>query len=127
MIKGGGSIHAQNVADAYTLNNTSNPPAAANPTQGIGLMGPQMVGNGGKSMKKNMHNSNFNQSKYISGNISTQQNQSQSPASQTFFKENKKTNNTNSLIGKKGWPLKKNKNANNNQNMFVSPYSKNPK
>jgi hypothetical protein len=74
MIKGGGSIHAQNVADAYTLNN---PPAAVvNPSQSIGVMGPQLMGNGGKSMKKNMHNSNFNQSKYISGNISTQHNQS---------------------------------------------------
>lgn len=74
MIKGGGSIHAQNVADAYTL---SNPPAAAvNPSQSIGVMGPQLMANGGKSMKKNMHNSNFNQSKYISGNISTQHNQS---------------------------------------------------
>ena len=119
MIKGGGSIHAQNVADAYTLNNLNN-------NSSIGMMGPPMMG--GKSMKKNMHNSNFNQSKYISGNISTHHNQSQSPASQTFFKEIKKNNN-NSLIGKKGWPLKKNKNTsnNNNSNMFVSPYSKNPK
>lgn len=86
------------------------------------MIGPPVVG--GKSMKKNM-NSNFNQSKYISGNISTNHNQSQSPASQTFFKENKKNNN-NSLIGKKGWPLKKNKNQS-NTNMFISPYSKNPK
>lgn len=62
MIKGGGSIHAQNVADAYTLNNMNN-------NSSIGMMGPSMMG--GKSMKKNMHNSNFNQSKYISGNIST--------------------------------------------------------
>lgn len=51
MIKGGGSIHAQNVADAYTLNNMNN-------NSSIGMMGPSMMG--GKSMKKNMHNSNFN-------------------------------------------------------------------
>jgi hypothetical protein len=81
-----------------------------------------------KGMKKNMLNSNFNQSKYISGNVSTQHNMSQSPASQTFFKENKKNNHNNSLVGKKGWPLKKNKQqTTNNPNMYVSPYSKNPK
>jgi len=49
MIKGGGSIHAQNVADAYILNNTN---------QGSGIMG------GGvhmaKGLKKGVHNSNFN-------------------------------------------------------------------
>ena len=63
MIKGGGSIHAQNVADAYISNNT-------NQASGAGVvMGPS-VHMGAKSMKKNMHNSNFNQSKYISGNAS---------------------------------------------------------
>ena len=63
-----------------------------------------------------MHNSNFNQSKYITQH-------SQSPASQTFFKDNSKSKN-NQLIGKKGWGpgLKK---KNNNSNMYVSPYSKN--
>ena len=117
MIKGGGSIHAQNVADAYILNNT-------NQTSGAGvIMGPS-AHMGNKGMKKNMHNSNFNQSKYISGNVSTHHNQSQSPASQTFFKDNTKNKNNNSLIGKKGWPSLKKKN--NNNNMYVSPYSKNP-
>lgn len=53
MIKGGGSIHAQNVADAYILNNT-------NQASGAGVvMGPS-VHMGAKGMKKNMHNSNFN-------------------------------------------------------------------
>jgi hypothetical protein len=66
----------------------------------------------------------FNQSKYISGNISNHNGQQQSPASQTFFKENTKGKQTNSLIGKKGWPSLKKKN--NNNNMYVSPYSKNP-
>lgn len=48
MIKGGGNIHAQNVADAYTLNNVQ-----GNPTIG-------MPGVAKNNMKKNMHNSNFN-------------------------------------------------------------------
>lgn len=122
MIKGGGSIHAQNVTDAYILNNT-------NQASGAGVvMGPGS--NMGKpGMKKNVHNSNFNQSKYISGNVSTHHNQSQSPASQTFFKENTKNKNNNSLIGKKGWPSLKKKGTNQNTNnnaMYVSPYSKNP-
>ena len=65
MIKGGGSIHAQNVADAYILNNTN---------QGSGVMGPGVHKMGPGAMKKNMHNSNFNQSKYISGNVSTHHN-----------------------------------------------------
>ena len=47
MIKGGGSIHAQNVADAYTLNSTNQ----AN--GGINVMGP-----GKQSMKKNVNNFN---------------------------------------------------------------------
>ena len=64
MIKGGGSIHAQNVADAYTLNSTNQ--AAG----GMNVMGPSSH-LGAKNMKKNV-NSNFNQSKYISGNVSTQ-------------------------------------------------------
>jgi hypothetical protein len=64
MIKGGGSIHAQNVADAYTLNSTNQAGAT-----GVGVMGPAMAKGG---MKKNNPNSNFNQSKYISGNVSTQ-------------------------------------------------------
>jgi hypothetical protein len=63
MIKGGGSIHAQNVADAYTLNSTNQ--AAG----GMNVMGPSA--HMAKGMKKNV-NSNFNQSKYISGNVSTQ-------------------------------------------------------
>jgi hypothetical protein len=69
MIKGGGSIHAQNVTDAYILNNT-------NQASGVGVvMGPgSHMGKPG--MKKNVHNSNFNQSKYISGNVSTHHNQS---------------------------------------------------
>lgn len=68
-------------------------------------------------------NNGFNQSKYISGNVS-HHNQSQSPASQTFFKDNSSKNkNNNSLIGgKKGWPNFKKKTQN---NMYVSPYSKN--
>lgn len=64
MIKGGGSIHAQNVADAYVLNNT-------NQASGAGVvMGPMV----GKPMKKGMQNNNFYQSKYISGNISSHHN-----------------------------------------------------
>lgn len=113
MIKGGGSIHAQNVADAYIMNNNQNHPI-------------------GKPMKQNMqHNNKFNQSKYISGNAS-HHNQSQSPASTTFFKDNSQKNkqNSNSLIGKKGWPTLKKKTNNPNQtaqnNQYVSPYSKNP-
>ena len=53
MIKGGGSIHAQNVADAYILNNT-------NQASGAGVvMGPgSHMGKPG--MKKNVHNNNFN-------------------------------------------------------------------
>lgn len=53
MIKGGGSIHAQNVADAYILNNP-------NQSSGAGvIMGPSVkMGNNG--MKKNLNNSNFN-------------------------------------------------------------------
>lgn len=74
-------------------------------------------------MKKGVHNGSFNQSKYISGNVS-HHGQSQSPAAQTFFKENTKNKNNTSLIGKKGWPSLKKKN--NNNNMYVSPYSKNP-
>ena len=71
MIKGGG-VHAQNVADAYTLNNT-------NQASGGGIvMGPG-VHMSKKAMNKNAHNSNFNQSKYISSNISAHHNQSQSP------------------------------------------------
>jgi hypothetical protein len=78
MIKGGGSIHAQNVTDAYVLNNT-------NQASGAGVvMGPgsHMGKPANKElainiMKKNVqHNSNFNQSKYISGNVSTHHNQS---------------------------------------------------
>ena len=70
MIKGGGSIHAHNVSDAYPLNNL-------NPGYNHGgMMGPAM----GKGIKKNVNNSNLNQSKYISGNVS-HHNQSQSPAS----------------------------------------------
>jgi hypothetical protein len=53
MIKGGGSIHAQNVADAYILNNT-------NQASGAGVVMGPTVHMGAKSMKKNMHNSNFN-------------------------------------------------------------------
>lgn len=86
-------------------------------------MGPS-VHMGAKNIKKNMHNSNFNQSKYISANVSTNHNNSQSPASQTFFKDNSsKSKNHNSPIGKKGWPSLKKKNVN---NMYVSSYSKNP-
>jgi hypothetical protein len=53
MIKGGGSIHAQNVTDAYILNNT-------NQASGAGVvMGPgSHMGKPG--MKKNVHNTNFN-------------------------------------------------------------------
>ena len=66
MIKGGGSIHAQNVADAYILNST-------NQASGAGVvMGPGSLGKAG--LKKNVHNMNFNQSKYISGNVSTHHN-----------------------------------------------------
>ena len=54
---GGGSIHVQNVADAYVSNNN-------NHASGAGVV------MGGKTMKKNMNNSNFNQMKYISGNTS---------------------------------------------------------
>jgi hypothetical protein len=62
MIKGGGNIHAQNVADAYTLNST-------NQASGAGMiMGPNAHLNN-KGMKKNMNNSNFNQSKYNSGSV----------------------------------------------------------
>ena len=117
MIKGGGSIHAQNVADAYILNNTNQA------SGGVSVMGPSL-NMGNKGMKKNMNQNNFNQSKYISGNISSHHNQSQSPASQTFFKDTTKNKNNSSLIGKKGWPSLKKKN--NNTNMYVSPYSKNP-
>ena len=67
----------------------------------------------GKGMKKNVQNNNFNQGKYLS------------PASQTFFKDNSKNkNHSNSLVGKKGWPPLKKKP---NNNMYMSPYSKNPK
>jgi len=82
MINGGGSIHAQNVADAYISSNT-------NQASGGGVVMGQ-VHMGAKSMKKNIHNNNFNQSKYISGNVSTHHNNSVSPASQTFFKETTK-------------------------------------
>ena len=71
-------------------------------------------------------NSGFNQSKYISGN-NNHANNSQSPASQTFFKDNSKSKGTLSLVGnKKGWPALKKKP---NNVMYVSPYSKssNPK
>eukprot|EP00356_Strombidium_inclinatum_P000031 CAMPEP_0170509438 /NCGR_PEP_ID=MMETSP0208-20121228/65216_1 /TAXON_ID=197538 /ORGANISM="Strombidium inclinatum, Strain S3" /LENGTH=190 /DNA_ID=CAMNT_0010792801 /DNA_START=1442 /DNA_END=2014 /DNA_ORIENTATION=- len=113
MIKGGGSIHAQNVQDAYTFNNT-------NQASGAGVvMGPG-AHMGGKNMKK-PHGSGFN-NKYISGNVSTHHNQSQSPASQTFFKDPTKKAGINSLIKKQGWvPLNKGKKP-----MYVSPYSKNP-
>lgn len=50
MIKGGGSMHAQNVADAYILNSTN---------QGVGIMGPG-ASFGAKGMKKNVQNPNFN-------------------------------------------------------------------
>jgi len=47
MIRGGGSIHAKNVGDAYVMNNN------------------QQIG---KPIKANLHTNNkFNQSKYISG------------------------------------------------------------
>ena len=117
MIKGGGSIHTQNLADPYVINGTN---------QGVGgssLMGTQ-INIGNKGMKKNMNQSTFNQSKYVSGNIS-HHNQSQSPASQTFFKDSSKNKNNSSLMGKKGWPTIKKKT--NNPGMYVSPYSKNPK
>ena len=68
MIKGGGSIHAQNVADAYILSNTNQA------SGGVGVMVPGA--HLGKGMKKGVHNNNFNQSKYISGNVSTHHNQS---------------------------------------------------
>ena len=55
MIMGGGSIHAQNVADVYISNNNAS---------GAGVV------MGAKSIKKNMNNSNFNQSKYASHNNS---------------------------------------------------------
>ena len=61
MIKGGGSIHAQNVADAYILNNTNHA------SGGGQLIGPNAA------KKQNMNNSIFNQSKYNSGNVSTHQ------------------------------------------------------
>ena len=61
----GGSIHAQNVADAYVLNNN-------NQANG-GVVG-SSVHLGTKGMKKNQHNSGFNQSKYISGNASNYNN-----------------------------------------------------
>lgn len=118
MIKGGGSIHTQNLADPYVLNGSNQ--------GGIGgssLMGTQ-INIGNKGMKKNMNQSTFNQSKYVSGNIS-HHNQSQSPASQTFFKDSTKNKNNSSLMGKKGWPTIKKKA--NNPGMYVSPYSKNPK
>jgi len=78
MIKGGVSIHAQNVADAYVMNN---------PNQ----MGPGGINMNGKPIKKNLNNNvnntnnvvnnniigninnninNFNQGKYVSGNVS---------------------------------------------------------
>ena len=53
MIKGGGSIHAQNVADAYILNSTNQA------SGGIGIMGPG-ASFGAKGMKKNVPNPNFN-------------------------------------------------------------------
>lgn len=77
---------------------------------------------GAKVMKKNMHNSNFNQSKYISGGNASHNN-SVSPASQTFFKESKNKNQNSPIGVKKGWPTTKKKNMN---NMYVSSYSKNP-
>jgi hypothetical protein len=77
---------------------------------------------GAKIMKKNMHNSNFNQSKYISGGNASHNN-SVSPASQTFFKESKNKNQNSPIGVKKGWPTTKKKNIN---NMYVSSYSKNP-
>ena len=60
MINGGGSIHAQNVADAYV---------SSNPNQANGG-----IVMGAKNMKKNMNNNNFNQSKYISSNVSNHNN-----------------------------------------------------
>ena len=89
MIKGGGSIHAQHVADAYIMNNSNMQ---------------KVKKNGNMQM-----NPSFNQSKYISGNVS-HHGQSQSPASQTFFKDNSSKSKNGSLVGKKGWPSLKNKN-----------------
>ena len=73
MIKGGGSIHAQNVADAYILSNQ-----ATTHMKNKQLKQSQLgqVTMGGLSQM----NSGFNQSKYISGN-SSHANNSQSPAS----------------------------------------------
>jgi len=112
-------------------------------------MGPGGINLNGKPIKKNLNNNvgnnvvnnnminninnnnnNFNQGKYVSGNVS-HHNQSQSPASQTFFKDNSSKNkNNNSLIGKKGWPSLKKKNNGTNvvqgNNMYISPYNKNP-
>ena len=73
MIKGGGSIHAQNVAEAYPFNNT-------NQASGAGVVMGPTVHMGNKNLKKGQHNGGFN-NKYISGNVSTHHNQSQSPAS----------------------------------------------
>lgn len=83
------------------------------------MVGPGALGK--KGGMKGPGQNNFNQSKYISANVSTHQH-SQSPASQTFFKDSSKTKN-NQLMGKKGWPTLKKKT---NNNMYVSPYSKNP-
>lgn len=49
MIKGGGSIHAQNVADAYILNNT-------NHASGAGMVMGPAAHMGNKAMKKGIHN-----------------------------------------------------------------------
>ena len=116
MIKGGGSIHAQHVTDAYIMNNQNQMGMKNKPMK-------QQMGMPINSGGLNNFNSGFNQSKYISGNVS-HHNNSQSPASQTFFKDNSSKNKQNhSLIGnKKGWPTLKKKTGN---VMYVSPYSKN--
>jgi hypothetical protein len=54
MIKGGGSIHAQHVADAYIMNNSNMQ---------------KVKKQGGNNLNMQM-NPSFNQSKYISGNVS---------------------------------------------------------
>jgi len=69
MIKDGGSTNAQKVSDAYILNNT-------NQTNGAGVIADPSAHMGNKVMKKNIHNSNFNQSKYIGDNTSIHHNQS---------------------------------------------------
>ena len=56
MINGGGSVYAKNVADAYISGNN-------NLNSGSIIMGNQKI--------KKIHNNQFNQSKYISGNMST--------------------------------------------------------